>query len=99
AEHTRILRAADAIVRQELSAASVDSGIWQCPVVLLADVRSVGIQDGSRTYGMPVALRPVVSQDAMTATWARLEHELLDRISTRITAEVPEVTRVVLDIT
>jgi GMP synthase (glutamine-hydrolysing) len=93
------LRHADAIVREELTAAGLDRDIWQCPVVLLADVRSVGVQGDGRTYGMPVVLRPVASEDAMTADWAKLPHELLARISTRITNEVAEVNRVVLDIT
>jgi GMP synthase (glutamine-hydrolysing) len=93
------LRAADAIVRQELTAAGLDREIWQCPVVLLADIRSVGVQGDGRTYGHPIVLRPVSSEDAMTADWTRLPHELLARISTRITNEVPEVNRVVLDVT
>lgn len=99
ADRLDVLRAADAIVRRELAAAGVDRQLWQCPVILLADVRSVGVADDSRTYGMPVVLRPVVSQDAMTAEWARLDYDLLDRISRRITAEVDGVTRVTLDIT
>jgi GMP synthase (glutamine-hydrolysing) len=99
AERLRIVSAADAIVREELSAAGLDREIWQCPVVLLADVRSVGVQGDGRSYGYPVVLRPVTSEDAMTADWARLPGELLGRISTRITNEVPEVNRVVLDIT
>ncbi len=73
--------------------------MWQCPVVLLADVRSVGVQGDGRTYGHPVVLRPVTSEDAMTADWARLSYELLARISTRITNEVREINRVVLDVT
>jgi GMP synthase (glutamine-hydrolysing) len=68
-------------------------------VVLLADVRSVGVQGDGRTYGHPVVLRPVSSEDAMTADWSRLPHDLIARISTRITNEVPEVNRVVLDVT
>ncbi len=99
AERLRIVSAADAIVREELTAAGLDREIWQCPVVLLADVRSVGVQGDGRSYGYPVVLRPVTSEDAMTADWARLPGELLARISTRITNEVPEVNRVVLDIT
>jgi GMP synthase (glutamine-hydrolysing) len=99
AERLRIVSAADAIVREELSAAGLDREIWQCPVVLLADVRSVGVQGDGRSYGYPVVLRPVTSEDAMTADWARLPGELLGAISTRITNEVPEVNRVVLDIT
>ncbi|MFP5019880.1 glutamine-hydrolyzing GMP synthase [Pseudonocardia phyllosphaerae] len=93
------LRAADAIAREELSAAGLDGEIWQCPVVLLADVRSVGVQGDGRTYGHPIVLRPVSSEDAMTADWTRLPYEVLERISTRITNEVSEVNRVVLDVT
>ena len=99
AERLRIAKAADAIVRAELSAAGLDRDIWQCPVVLLADVRSVGVQGDGRSYGYPVVLRPVTSEDAMTADWARLPGDLLAAISNRITNEVPEVNRVVLDIT
>ena len=94
-----VLREADAIVREETAAAGVDSSIWQLPVVLLADVRSVGVQGDGRTYGHPIVLRPVSSEDAMTADWSRLPYDLLARISTRITNEVREVNRVVLDIT
>jgi GMP synthase (glutamine-hydrolysing) len=93
------LRAADAIVREELTAAELDREIWQCPVVLLADVRSVGVQGDQRTYGHPVVLRPVTSDDAMTADWARLPYDLLEAISSRIVNEVPAVNRVVLDVT
>ncbi|MFL6143358.1 MAG: glutamine-hydrolyzing GMP synthase [Labedaea sp.] len=99
AERLAVLRAADAIAREELSAARLDRHIWQCPVVLLADVRSVGVQGDFRTYGHPVVLRPVSSEDAMTADWTRLPYEVLEQISTRITNEVPEVNRVVLDVT
>jgi GMP synthase (glutamine-hydrolysing) len=94
-----VLRTADAIARAELSAAGLDRDIWQCPVVLLADVRSVGVQGDGRTYGHPVVLRPVSSEDAMTADWTRVPYEVLERISTRITNEVREVNRVVLDVT
>ena len=93
------LRAADAIVREETTAAGLDRDIWQFPVVLLADVRSVGVQGDGRTYGHPVVLRPVSSEDAMTADWSRLPYDVLERISTRITNEVADVNRVVLDIT
>ena len=99
AERLELLRAADAIVRAELSAAGQDAAIWQCPVVLLADVRSVGVQGDGRTYGHPIVLRPVSSEDAMTADWTRVPYEVLARISNRITNEVPGVNRVVLDIT
>lgn len=94
-----ILRAADAIVREETTTAGIDRDIWQFPVVLLADVRSVGVQGDGRTYGHPIVLRPVSSEDAMTADWSRLPYDLLAKISTRITNEVREVNRVVLDIT
>lgn len=94
-----ILRQADAIARDELSIAGLDREIWQCPVVLLADVRSVGVQGDGRTYGHPIVLRPVSSEDAMTADWSRVPYDVLAKISTRITNEVREVNRVVLDIT
>ncbi|NQW06625.1 MAG: glutamine-hydrolyzing GMP synthase, partial [SAR202 cluster bacterium] len=95
----RILRKADAIARIELRNANLDRIIWQCPVVLLADVRSVGVQGDGRTYGHPIVLRPVSSEDAMTADWSRIPYDVLEKISTRITNEVPEVNRVVLDVT
>jgi len=98
-ERLEILRAADAIAREELSAAGLDRVIWQCPVVLLADVRSVGVQGDARTYGHPVVLRPVSSEDAMTADWSRLPYDVLARISNRITNTIPEINRVVLDVT
>ena len=98
-ERLETLRAADAIARAELTAAGLDREIWQCPVVLLADVRSVGVQGDGRTYGHPIVLRPVSSEDAMTADWSRVPYETLAQISNRITNEVPEVNRVVLDVT
>ena len=98
-ERLEILRAADLIVREELTAAGLDREIWQCPVVLLADVRSVGVQGDGRTYGYPIVLRPVSSEDAMTADWFRLPYDVLARISSRITNSVPDVNRVVLDVT
>jgi GMP synthase (glutamine-hydrolysing) len=94
-----LLREADAIAREELTLAGLDRDIWQFPVVLLADVRSVGVQGDGRTYGHPIVLRPVTSEDAMTADWARLPYDVLQRISTRITNEVPGVNRVAVDIT
>jgi GMP synthase (glutamine-hydrolysing) len=94
-----VLRAADRIARAELTAAGLDRQVWQFPVVLLADVRSVGVQGDGRSYGHPVVLRPVSSEDAMTADWSRLPYELIATVSTRITNEVPEVNRVVLDVT
>ena len=98
-ERLALLRKADAIARHELTAAGLDSQIWQCPVVLLADVRSVGVQGDGRTYGHPIVLRPVSSEDAMTADWTRLPYDVLARISNRITNEVEGVNRVVLDVT
>ena len=94
-----LLRQADLIAREELTSAGLDGQIWQCPVVLLADVRSVGVQGDGRTYGHPIVLRPVSSEDAMTADWTRIPYEVLEIISTRITNEVPDVNRVVLDVT
>ncbi len=99
AQRLDTLRRADSIAREELTAAGLDNQIWQCPVVLLGDVRSVGVQGDNRTYGHPIVLRPVSSEDAMTADWTRVPYEVLERISTRITNEVAEVNRVVLDIT
>ncbi len=98
-ERLDILREADAIAREEMTRAGLDRDIWQMPVVLLADVRSVGVQGDGRTYGHPVVLRPVTSEDAMTADWARLPYEVMERISTRITNEVSEINRVTVDIT
>jgi GMP synthase (glutamine-hydrolysing) len=98
-ERLDVLREADAIAREELTRAGLDRDIWQFPVVLLADVRSVGVQGDGRSYGHPVVLRPVTSEDAMTADWSRLPYDLLETISTRITNEVREVNRVALDIT
>ena len=98
-DRLELLREADAIAREELTAAGLDREIWQCPVVLLADVRSVGVQGDGRTYGHPIVLRPVSSEDAMTADWTRLPYDVLGRISTRITNEVRAVNRVVLDVT
>ncbi len=98
-ERLDLLRKADAIARAELTAAGLDNDVWQMPVVLLADVRSVGVQGDGRTYGHPIVLRPVSSEDAMTADWSRLPYDLLARISNRITNEVDGVNRVVLDVT
>ncbi|TDC31677.1 glutamine-hydrolyzing GMP synthase [Micromonospora sp. 15K316] len=98
-ERLALLRKADLIARQELTAAGLDRDVWQFPVVLLADVRSVGVQGDGRSYGHPVVLRPVSSEDAMTADWSRLPYDVIAKISTRITNEVAEVNRVVLDVT
>ena len=92
-ERLDLLREADAIAREELSKAGLDRDIWQCPVVLLADVHSVGVQ------GSPIVLRPVSSEDAMTADWSRVPYDVLATISTRITNECRQINRVVLDCT
>jgi GMP synthase (glutamine-hydrolysing) len=99
AERLEVLRAADLIAREELTRAGLDRDIWQCPVVLLADIRSVGVQGDGRTYGHPVVLRPVSSEDAMTADWTRVPYDVLAKICNRITTDVRDITRVVLDVT
>ena len=98
-ERLDLLREAYAIAREELSKAGLDRDIWQCPVVLLADVHSVGVQGDERTYGSPIVLRPVSSEDAMTADWSRVPYDVLATISTRITNECRQINRVVLDCT
>jgi GMP synthase (glutamine-hydrolysing) len=99
AERLSMLRGADGIVRDEIRRAGLERETWQAFVVLLADVQSVGVMGDGRTYEHPVILRVVTSEDAMTADWARLPYELLDRISSRIVAEIPGVNRVAYDIT
>lgn len=94
-----LLRNADAIAREEMTKAGLDRDIWQCPVVLLANVHSVGVQGDERTYGSPIVLRPISSDDAMTADWYRLPYDVLATISTRITNECRGINRVVLDCT
>ncbi len=98
-ERLELLREADAIVRDEIRRAGLDREIWQVFAVLLADVRSVGVQGDERTYGHPIVLRAVTSEDAMTADWARLPYDLLERISNRVVNGVSQVNRVVYDIT
>jgi GMP synthase (glutamine-hydrolysing) len=93
------VRSADGIVREEIRRAGLEGETWQAFAVLLADVRSVGVMGDGRTYHHPVVVRVVTSEDAMTADWARLPHDLLDRIAGRIVAEVPDVNRVVYDVT
>ena len=98
-ERVATVRAADAIVREEIGRFGLESSVWQFPVVLLADVRSVGVSGDGRTYGHPIVLRPVTSEDAMTADWAKLPNDFLTRVSNRITNEVDGVNRVTLDLT
>jgi GMP synthase (glutamine-hydrolysing) len=97
-ERLEILRGADEVVTQEIKRAGLARDIWQSFAVLPA-VRSVGVMGDERTYGYPIVLRAVTSEDAMTADWARLPYDLLERISSRIVNEVPGVNRVVYDIT
>ncbi|HEX2054038.1 MAG TPA: glutamine-hydrolyzing GMP synthase [Actinomycetota bacterium] len=98
AERLELVRAADAIVIEEIKRAGLYKHLWQSFAVLLT-VRSVGVQGDSRSYGHPVIIRAVTSEDAMTADWARLDHELLGRMANRIVAEVPGINRVAYDIT
>ena len=96
-ERLEILRAADWIVMNEIKKAKLYRQLWQSFAVL-TPVRSVGVMGDFRTYGYMVAVRAVTSEDAMTADWARLPYDVLARISNRIVNEVPEVNRVVYDI-
>jgi GMP synthase (glutamine-hydrolysing) len=98
-ERAELLRKADAIVREEVRKAGLEREIWQVFAVLLADVRSVGVMGDERTYGHPVVIRAVTSDDAMTADWARLPYELLEKVSSRIINEVPGINRVAYDVT
>ena len=93
------MRGADAVVREEIKRAGLDRSTWQAFCVLLADVQSVGVMGDGRTYENPVIVRAVTSEDAMTADWARLPDDVLDRIASRIVREVPGVNRVAYDIT
>ena len=97
AERLEILRDADAILQEEIRAAGLYRELWQSFCVLPV-VRSVGVQGDGRTYAYPIVIRAVTSQDAMTADWARLPYDLLERVSNRIINEVPHVNRVALDI-
>jgi GMP synthase (glutamine-hydrolysing) len=97
-ERLEIVRRADAIVRDELHRAGLEREIWQSYAALIG-VQSVGVQGDERTYAYPIVVRAVTSEDAMTADWARIPHEVLERISSRITGEVQGVNRVVYDIT
>jgi GMP synthase (glutamine-hydrolysing) len=96
-ERLAILRAADALLLEEVRRAGLYRELWQCFAVLPA-IRSVGVQGDERTYAYPIVIRAVSSEDAMTADWARLPYDLLDTISSRIVNEVPGVNRVALDL-
>src|ERR671920_952241 len=98
AERLETLREADAILQEEVRRAGLYRELWQSFAVLPA-IRSVGVQGDSRTYGYPIVIRAVTSDDAMTADWARLPYDLLELISARIVNEIPGVNRVVLDVT
>jgi GMP synthase (glutamine-hydrolysing) len=98
-DRAELLRRADTIVREEVRKAGLEREIWQVFAVLLADVRSVGVMGDERTYGHPVIIRAVTSDDAMTADWARLPYELLEILSNRVINEVPGINRVAYDIT
>jgi GMP synthase (glutamine-hydrolysing) len=93
------VRGADHIVREEIRRAGLEQETWQAFCVLLADVKSVGVMGDGRTYEAPVVVRAVTSEDAMTADWARLPYEVLDRIASRIVREVQGVNRVAYDVT
>jgi GMP synthase (glutamine-hydrolysing) len=93
------VRAADRVVQEEVRRAGLASDLWQAFAVLLAGVQSVGVMGDGRTYEHPVVVRAVTSEDAMTADWARLPHDVLERMAGRIVAEVPGVNRVAFDIT
>ena len=97
-ERVALLQDADLIVREEIVAAGLERDVWQAFAVLV-DVRSVGVMGDERTYGHPIIVRAVTSEDAMTADWARLPYDLLERLSSRIINEVAGVNRVVYDIT
>jgi GMP synthase (glutamine-hydrolysing) len=99
ADNLAKVRGADAVVREEIKRAGLDRSTWQAFCVLLADVQSVGVMGDGRTYENPVIVRAVTSEDAMTADWARLPDDVLDRIASRIVREVPGVNRVAYDIT
>jgi GMP synthase (glutamine-hydrolysing) len=96
-ERLEILREADAILLEEVRKAGLYRELWQCFAVLPA-IRSVGVQGDERTYGYPIVIRAVTSEDAMTADWARLPYDLLETISSRMTNEIPAVNRVALDL-
>ena len=97
-ERLEILRDADSILQEEVRRAGLYRELWQSFAVLPA-IRSVGVQGDERTYAYPIVIRAVTSDDAMTADWARLPYEVLERMSTRLINEVPGVNRVAFDVT
>lgn len=97
-EKLELLRAADAIFREEVAHAKLENGISQYFAVL-TDIRSVGVKGDARTYGYTIALRAVTTDDFMTAQWSRIPYEVLEKVSSRITNEIKNITRVVYDIT
>ena len=97
-ERLEALRAADRIVQEEVRRAGLARDLWQVFAVLLGSVRSVGVMGDGRTYQHPVVIRAVTSDDAMTADWARLPYEVLERVASRVVAEVPGINRVAYDI-
>jgi GMP synthase (glutamine-hydrolysing) len=98
ADRVDVLQRADAVVVEEVKRAGLYRDLWQSFAVLPA-VRSVGVMGDERTYAYPIVIRAVTSDDAMTADWARLPYDVLERISSRLINEVPGVNRVAYDIT
>jgi GMP synthase (glutamine-hydrolysing) len=94
-----ILRDADFVLQDEIRSAGLYRELWQSFCVLPGDLRSVGVQGDERSYGYVVVIRAVTSDDAMTADWARLPYDLVERIASRMINEIPQVNRVVLDVT